>query len=212
MQSSLEQLQFRFNTLSQREKLMTSAAAIALLWAGWDSLINQAMQHEQQRLHSEILALQTELLTQQQLVQQADLSGISQKNQQQQLTQIRQSVENLKRQLGTGDKKFVPPELMANALRDILKQQGHLKLVKLETLPAAPFAGQDNQPAWVYRHALKLILQGDFFSTLDYLKALETLPWRIHWDSIDYQVDAYPRAETRIQVYTLSFEQDWLGA
>jgi MSHA biogenesis protein MshJ len=58
---------------------------------------------------------------------------------------------------------------------------------------------------------MNLTLQGDYFSTLNYLKALENLPWRIHWDSIDYNVKAYPQAETRIQVYTLSFEQDWLG-
>jgi MSHA biogenesis protein MshJ len=56
-----------------------------------------------------------------------------------------------------------------------------------------------------------ITLQGDYFSTLNYLKSLETLPWRIHWDSIAYRVTEYPLAETRIQVYTLSFDEDLLG-
>ena len=56
---------------------------------------------------------------------------------------LQQSVNNLKQQLSLGDKKFVPAELMANALSDMLKQHGKLKLVKLETLPVTPFGGID---------------------------------------------------------------------
>jgi MSHA biogenesis protein MshJ len=110
-----------------------------------------------------------------------------------------------------GEKKFVPAQLMANALSDILKQFSDLRLVKLETLPVSGFGNQNQEPAWLYRHALEITLQGDYFGVLNYLKTLETLPWRIHWVSIDYQVNNYPIAETRLQVYTLSFDKDWLG-
>lgn len=215
MTKSLEQLQQRFDGLNQREKLMAVGTAIVLLWAGWDNLINQPMNSTQTRLKTEISTLENTLLGQQQLIQQMSTGNDPQKLKQQQLSTLQESARNMQQQLGTGDKKFVPPQLMANALRDMLKQQGNLKLLQLETLPASPFGEskqQGQQAVRVYQHALKLTLQGDYFSTLAYLKSLENLPWRIHWDSIDYQVKEYPQAETRIQVYTLSFEKDLLGA
>lgn len=215
MKSNLELLQQRFDALNKREKLMAVGTAIVLFWAAWDNLINQPMNNTQTRLKSENSTMENTLLGQQQLIQQMSTGNDPQKIKKQKLSTLQESVRNMQQQLGAGEKKFVPPQLMANALRDMLKQQGNLKLIQLETLPASPFAEsnpQDQQPVWVYRHAMKLTLQGDYFSTLAYLKSLESLPWRIHWDSIDYQVKKYPQAETHIQVYTLSFEKDLLGA
>lgn len=213
MLENIKQYSQRFNLLSQREKLMTVGAILLLLWGGWDNLFYQSLQKDNQTLESEIAKLQNQLDVQQQIAKQIEDIGRNNPNAatRQQLSNLLQSVDNLKEQLSLGDKKFVPSQLMANALSDMLKQHGNLKLVKLETLPASPFGSSDQEPAWMYRHPLAITLEGDFFSTLNYLKALEALPWRIHWDSIAYQVKDYPIAETRIQVYTLSFEQDWLG-
>lgn len=213
MTASIEQFRQRFETLSQREKLMVVGALLLLLWGGWDNLFYQPLRKNIRAAQAEITSLQTQLEAQQQIAKQLEDIGRNDPNAatHQQLAHLQQSVNSLKQQLSLGDKKFVPSQLMANALRDMLKQHGNLKLIKLETLPVTAFGDSDQQPVWVYRHALTMTLQGDYFSTLNYLKALESLPWRIHWDSIAYRVKDYPVAETRIQVYTLSFEQDWLG-
>lgn len=206
-----KQLIERFDALSPREKWMTTAAMLLVIWTAWDNVIYQALHQQQLELNSSIAALEGQLLNQQQLAARMQRGDQTNPNLQK-LEQLRQSVHNLKQQLNGGDKRFVPPQLMADALRDILRQHGDLKLVKLETSPPEPFGADQQQPVWVYRHTLDLTVQGSFFSTLDYLKALENLTWRIHWDDIDYQVKQYPLAETRIKVYTLSFEKDWLGA
>lgn len=211
MPINIESLMLRFDALSQREKLMTVGAVLLLIWSAWDKLFYQPLEKKQRSQASEITALTNQLQVQQQLAERLEHQNLNNPTQQK-LAQVQLSVQNLKEQIGAGEKKFVPPQSMANALRDILKQNGNLKLIKLETLPVKPFSGEDRQPAWLYRHTLSLTLQGDFFSTLNYLKSLESLPWRIHWDSIDYRVKNYPLAETQIQVYTLSFEKDWLGA
>lgn len=209
---NLAPLQARFERLNPREKLMTVTAELLLVWAAWDNGFYQPQQSQQRSLATEIKTLENSLSSQQQLIQQLEAMDHNHPGQQK-LAQLQQSVNNLKQQLGAGSKKFVPPPLMTQALRDMLSQQSNLQLVKLETLPVTPFGSSDaQQPAWVYRHALSITLQGDYFSTLNYLKSLEALPWRIQWDSIDYQVKDYPLAQTRIQVYTLSFEEDWLGA
>ena len=213
MNPSLEQFLQRFNLLSHREKLMATGALLLVLWGSWDQLFFQPARKQSVALSSEIASLQNQLKTQQQIAKQLEELGRNNPNTEtrQQLAHLQQSVNNLKQQLSIGDKKFVPSQLMANALADMLKQHGNLKLIKLETLPVSVFGDSGQQPAWMYRHGMALTLQGDYFSTLNYLKALEALPWRIHWDSIAYQVKDYPIAETRVQVYTLSFEQDWLG-
>lgn len=211
MNQQLDKLLQGFNALNRREKIMSTTAAVVLLWATWDNTVQQPLQAQSRQLDQEIAGLESNLTSQQLIADQ--LKQMDPRNPlQEQLRQVQSSVDRMKQQLDSGEKKFVPAPLMASALRDMLQQHGNLKLVKLETLPTRPFGNADNQPVWVYCHTLELTVRGDFFSTLDYLKALETLPWRVHWNSIDYRVAEYPLAETRIQVYTLSFEKDWLGA
>lgn len=211
MQIDLKRLLQRFDALSRREKLLVTVMLVLCFWAFWDTLVHQPQLKQKTAILAALQTLQDSLNTQQQLAEQ--IRRVGQQNASvQKLEDVRQSVSHLKQQLYAGEKKFVPPEKMAQALQDILQQNGNLRLIKLETLPVTPFGADANQTTWVYRHGLSLVVQGDFFSTLGYLKSLESLPWRVHWDNIDYKVIDYPNAETRLQVYTLSFEKDWLGA
>lgn len=213
MQINIEQIWQRFNELTQREKLMVICSALMTIGWAWDSFFYQALQTQNQAIESELLSLQTQITAKQQAIK--EISAIVQynpnANNRQQLNELQQSVDRMKDKLAQGDKKFVPASAMAYALKDIIKQQGTLKLVALETLPVTSFPNADEKDPWIFRHTLLLTLEGDYFSTLDYLKMLESLPWRIHWDNINYQVKNYPTAEIHIQLYTLSFEKDWLG-
>jgi MSHA biogenesis protein MshJ len=213
MSISIEYYWFRFNQLTLREKVMADCVLLLMFWWGWDSLFYEQLHEKSLAAENDVILLHSQIENKQSVIKQ--LEAISQNNPNDQsrvqLTQLQMSVNNLKQQLNLGDKKFVPAESMALALSDILKQNEKLKLVKLETLPVKPFGTDDEQADWLYAHTLVITLQGDYFSTLEYLKALEALPWRVQWDSIDYQVKNYPLAETRIQVYTLSFQKDWLG-
>lgn len=213
MPSNVDGLQQRFARLSSREKIMVVATVVLTLWWAWDSWFYQPLSRQQHAVANDISQLQTQLQMQQQLADrlQASIQSGGNNPARQQLSQLQQGVTQLKQQLSLGGKKFVPAPMMAAALRDLLQQQGNLKLLKLETLPVSGFGNQEDEPIWVYRHAMLITVQGDYFSTLNYLKALEALPWRIHWDSITYRVTDYPLAETKIQVYTLSFEEAFLG-
>ena len=115
-------------------------------------------------------------------------------------------MKKLKQQLDIGEKKFVPAQLMVKVLRDLLKQNSGLDLIAMETLPVSSFS----ESTTIYRHGLSLTLTGNYFNTLNYLKKLESLPWRLNWGSIEYQVKEYPIAETTLKLSTLSFEENWL--
>lgn len=214
MQKHVDRFAQWFDGLSQREKLLATGATMAIIWSLWDTALNRPLSSKLTTQNTEIGKLQSNLHNQQSLItelQQA-ISNDPNATNRNQLATLQQALERMKQQFNIDGKRFVPPLQMAEALRDMLKQHGNVRLIKLDTLPATGFGNTDNQqPVWIYRHGLNLTLQGDYFSTLNYLKSLEALPWRIQWDSLEYQVKDYPLAETRIQVYTLSFEQDWLG-
>lgn len=210
MPANIKSWMIRFDALSPREKVMSTAAVAVVIWALWDNVVEQPLLARHRQLKTDISGLESRIFAQEQAMEQLQSRNRGD-TQQQQLKRLQQSVDQLKQQLHSGDKKFVPPLLMAEALRDILQDDKALKLIKLQNLPVAPFETPVDQPAWVYRHSLAITLQGDFFSTLNYLKALENLPWRLHWDSIDYTVEQHPNAKTRIELYTLSFDKEWLG-
>jgi MSHA biogenesis protein MshJ len=110
-----------------------------------------------------------------------------------------------------GNKKFVPPSLMAKALNDMLKQNQQLTLIKLESLPTTTLLSSKLQLHPTYKHGLEITFTGNYSDTINYLKALEELPWAIVWENIDYQVKDYPKAEITIRLVTLSFDEGWLG-
>ena len=62
-----------------------------------------------------------------------------------------------------------------------------------------------------YKHGLRIEFEGDYMTTLDYIRGLESLELRFLWDSLEFQVEEYPRSRVSITVFTLSLDQDWIG-
>jgi MSHA biogenesis protein MshJ len=67
------------------------------------------------------------------------------------------------------------------------------------------------QGSGVYKHGVVLNLRGDYFRVLDLMKSLENLSWKFYWESLDYKVTDYPKAEIELRVFTLSSEEGLLG-
>ena len=58
---------------------------------------------------------------------------------------------------------------------------------------------------------LQIEFKGSYLSTLEYLQALNKLPWKFYWDSLELKVDKYPVSTIVITVHTLSFHEGWIG-
>ena len=203
----------QFNQLSLREKTISLVTVLIIIWGAWDKFFYQSISAEQERLKTELSTLETNLsATKQAAIQAEALAKIDpNKTNRQLLKQAKEELKQLKQQLKISDKKFVPPYLMVSVLQDILQKNKDLKLVQLQTLPVTTLLDAEQVKSVIFRHGLSLTLTGNYFNTLNYLKALEALPWRFNWESINYKVKHYPTAETTIQVYTLSFEENWIG-
>jgi MSHA biogenesis protein MshJ len=209
----LNKLQERFQRLTSREKIIVIAALLAGCWSGWDHFFYQPVMLKQQALKQQLTSLNTQIASQQQTELLLENSGNVDPNSgnQNKLVELKAQYSRLQEQIILGNKKFVPPSLMAKALSDMLKQNQKLTLIKLESLPVTTLLAVKQQHLPIYKHGLAITFSGNYADTVNYLKALEALPWAIVWDSIDYQVKDYPMAVCTIRVVTLSFEEGWLG-
>jgi MSHA biogenesis protein MshJ len=210
----LNNLQEKIAALTQREKIIVVVAVMLALWVGWDNFFYQAIRKRQRSLQLELSSLKQQISDQQLAAIRLENSPHTDPNldNQNKLVGLKAEYNSLRGLLMQGDKNFAPPHLMVAALNDILNQNKLLTLVKFDTLPVTTLL-KSKQPQQnpIYKHGLTITFSGRYLDTLNYLKAMESLPWHFIWESIDYQVKNYPTAETTIRVYTLSFKENWLG-
>lgn len=219
LESIRNELAARFAALTLRERGYVAAALGALVFAAWDYGINAPMVQEQARLRrilSEAQARVAELAQQTQAVvargQVDPDAGVKL-----QLVQLQQKMDDLQRRREQLAASFMSPYEIADLLRSILKGRGELRLVGLATqaarplLEAPPESERSTDPAapMIYRHDLVVELEGSYFAVLDYLRALENQP--LFWEAAELTVSTYPKAQVKLQVYTLSFQKEWLG-
>jgi len=131
--------------------------------------------------------------------------------------QLQIAIEQLNGNIEQMTGNLIPAKKMVQVLEDVLRQSSSLQLLKVQSLPVRrlirdgetqeTLVGDDS----LYLHAVELQLQGDYFETLSYLRALEELPWQVIWDQLEYQVDGYPQASVRLRINTLSASAGLLG-
>jgi MSHA biogenesis protein MshJ len=209
----LNNFQEKFEALTKREQIIVIVAVLIGLWAGWDNFFYQPIKKKQQALQQKLTSLKQQITDQQLIAIQLENSPHTDPNLNNKLKLAELKAEhNRLQELMMLDKSLVPPQLMAAALSDILTQNKQLTLIKLDTLPVTTMVEiKQPQANPIYKHGLTITFSGSYRDTLNYLKALESLPWHFIWESIDYRVKNYPAAEATIRVYTLSFKDVWLG-
>jgi MSHA biogenesis protein MshJ len=209
----LNKLQERFQSLTLRERVIVIAALLAGLWSAWDGFFYHPLSLKQNTIKQQLVNINNQIASQQIIAMQLENSGNTDPNvtNQHKLAELKAQYTHLQEQVMLGNKKFVPPSLMAKALNDMLKQNQQLTLIKLESLPTTTLLSSKLQLHPTYKHGLEITFTGNYSDTINYLKALEELPWAIVWENIDYQVKDYPKAEITIRLVTLSFDEGWLG-
>ncbi|MCJ8319929.1 MAG: hypothetical protein MJK12_09865 [Colwellia sp.] len=63
----------------------------------------------------------------------------------------------------------------------------------------------------LYRHSIKLKLEGRYFLLRDYLLQLESLSWTFFWQKFQYQLLEYPISELEVEIYSLSTNKEFIG-
>lgn len=115
---------------------------------------------------------------------------------------------------------YVAPDKVVDMLREILADQQGLQLVSLASLPVeslsrephgtsdAGTAGDDLGP---FLHPVEMVVDGSYQSVVQYLRALEAMPWRVHWQQLELTAGDYPVNRVRIVIGALSLSRDWMS-
>jgi MSHA biogenesis protein MshJ len=122
----------------------------------------------------------------------------------------------LEQQLQEGIVNLVTPREMPELLKELLTRQDDLQLISLENLvPQRLNFNQQKIPdefsPTLYRHSLSMTFSGNYLTMLKYLKQLEQLPRTLIWEEVEILSENYPQATVRLQVYTLSLKEGWIG-
>lgn len=225
LRTQLQQWKERFEALSLRERALVTLACVAILYLLWDNLFFTPIHKQMAATSTQLEALNSQLAELDAQIESMAGSQASEGVIIEQIAQVETRLQQLRQQQNRLMGDFITPSTMVRVLRDLLQENG-LILVRMESGAAQPlFADTQEQGAQagtagtgvtdtgpnIYRHSLTMELEGDYFTALKYLQALEHLPWRFYWDEIRYQVHAHPRARITITLYTLSLEEGWIG-
>ena len=63
----------------------------------------------------------------------------------------------------------------------------------------------------VYKHTLRVELEGDYLSLITYLRRVESFSESFFWDEIHFQQTEWPNAKITLQLHTLSAEEGFVG-
>jgi MSHA biogenesis protein MshJ len=195
----------KFEALNTRERWMVSGALFVVIYAAINTLLLSPLLARQTVVQNEIATDQAQIhgLTQQinQYAQQPVIDPDAQNKQR--ITELQTQLQLLETQLSGLQTTLISPDKMPELLRSLLKKNGKLKLIALNTLPtqgllesvsddtnpaastAAEATAQTSTPikqdAPVYKHGVEITVEGRYLDLLAYVSELEQMPWHVLW-------------------------------
>jgi MSHA biogenesis protein MshJ len=133
---------------------------------------------------------------------------------------LKERLALLDSELRTAAQGYVTPERVAEMLQEILTRQQGLQLVSLSNLPVESLSHPPAAAAGVdlpaddrgpFLHPVEMVVEGDYASVVAYLRALEAMPWRIHWQQLELTAQDYPVNRVRIVIGALSLSRSWMS-
>lgn len=204
----------KVDALSLRERLLILLTTLVLCVALWHTMFMQPLAQRASGTRAELAELEGRISAansslEEQILQLAG-GGDEQRSR---IASLRRRIDEINTQLGTHAAELIDPAEMARVLESVLREQSRLSLVRIRNLtPDSLSAGEETGSLTFYRHGLEIEVEGTYAACLEYLNAVEALPWRLYWQVLELDVIEYPRNRIRLEVSTLSVEEEWIGA
>ena len=207
----------RLDGFSLRERALVFGAGVALLYVAWQSLLMDPLTVRAKVAEQHLADARRQMTMSEQIgavmahdpaVEAALRNGA-----------LAARLAALDSNLNSVAHGYVAPERMTELLRSLLSEQRGLSLVSLANLPVeslsppsastpAAIAPNDRGP---FLHPVEMVVEGDYGSVVAYLRALEALPWRIHWQRVELTAGDYPVNRVRIVIGALSLSRYWMA-
>ncbi len=203
----------RFEQLSARERGMISVASAAVVG------LLMYMPLEAQWIESGKLQQQVESITVENNALVEQIALYKQKLAQDPNEELNAKKVRLTQQMAVVDEQLdvqtvdmVPAKNMPAMLSELLGRVKGVKLIAFDTIAPTPLLSMgENDELNVYSHGMKLTLEGDYFSTLKFIQAVENMPNKLYWKQLDYAVTKYPKASVVLELYSLSINKDFIS-
>ncbi|MEL4253051.1 MSHA biogenesis protein MshJ [Shewanella xiamenensis] len=213
MKAQFEQLAQKFDALSQRERGLIAIALLALIamlaYMPIESLWKQQHSTAQQL---KVIEQENQVSVQQIDLYQQRLALVPNQDYRQRLTLLQQQNQQLDTQLNEQMVDMVPADYMPELLGNLLGQVQGITLLKFTSVAPVPLlAVGEEKKLNLYSHGIRMSLEGDYFSVLRFVEAVEAMPDKLYWKRLDYKVADYPKGKIDIELYTLSINKDFIS-
>ncbi|MFQ2346543.1 MULTISPECIES: MSHA biogenesis protein MshJ [Aeromonas] len=197
--------------LSQRERVLIMLTGVVLVGAiatyGW--LDAAVVRLEQDRLALSSAQRDLEIMDLENQGKQARLARDPDQNVRTQLAGVDEEIGKLDAALKAQTVDLIQAHEMPEVLEALLSRSANLHIVALTSLAPEPLMAGE-QRINLFKHGIRLKLEGGYFDVYQYLKALEALPRHFYWKQFDYQVQEHPRAVVEMEIYTLSTSKEFI--
>src|SRR6202035_151818 len=189
----------RLDGFSIRERALIFAVGVALLYVAWQSLLMDPLSVRGKAAEQHLADARQQMTMSEQIravaVQDPAVEAVLRNG------ALAARLAALDSNLNSVAHGYVAPERMTELLRSLLAEQRGLTLVSLANMPveslslpsaskrAAAVAADDRGP---FLHPVEMVVEGDYGSVVAYLRALEGMPWRIHWKQLELTAGDYP--------------------
>lgn len=197
--------------LSLRERVLILLTGAILLGAagvyGWLDAADTRLTADRQALTAAQRDL--EILNLENQGKQARLARDPNSQVREQLSRVQESLARLDAELKAQTVDLIPAHEMPAVLEALLSRSANLHMMALTSLKPEPLMAGE-QKANLFKHGIRLQLEGGYFDVYQYLKALEALPRHFYWKGFDYRVVEHPKAAVSMKIYTLSTSKEFI--
>ncbi|HME40761.1 MAG TPA: hypothetical protein VKG63_17535 [Steroidobacteraceae bacterium] len=216
----------RLDALTLRERVIIFGAGVALVYIAWQTLLMEPLAARAKVAEQHLADARRQMTM-------IDQIGASTSQNPTVSAAVRnhaltERLAALDAELSSVAQGYVAPERMTELLRELLVQQHGLKLVSLSNLPVQSLSQTQPQPQpqpqgpvagasvaaddrGPFLHPVEMVVEGDYASVVAYLRAIEALPWRIHWQQVELTAGDYPVNRVRIVIGALSLSRYWMS-
>ena len=213
---------------ARAEKIAILVLVIAALVMGYLSLVSDPLKAEISGARNQIASVTRQIGQQQSSYQNMLAQSLEDPNKfaNDRLAVVEREQAILDGQIRELAGDLISPADMTRILTSVLERQSGLELISFENLNASPLlagdrssgegvadssGNQSNISGQVFEHGLRLQFQGDYFSTIKYLRFIEEISASFFWDSISFSQVGWPDAIVTLEIHTISTNSGFIG-
>ncbi len=220
----------KIDALSIRERGIVLIGILFVIFTVWNSFLMKPLEIEQKNIKAQLQqkqATQIALNKQLQILIEKSRKDPNAENMEK-LNALKARLKIAESTMHASTANLVSPKNMARILETVLHKTKGLYLLEVKSLGMSSLIehkkktdekkdkkvigskSESDELENAYKHGLRIEFEGDYMTTLDYLRDLESLEWDFFWDRFEFQVEEYPRSRVAITVFTLSLDKNWI--